>query len=913
VNVEGTVDEYYDFTEITGPSISVVSSGNALPSPVSFDALTPSPLAGDPLVLERFEGMLVSVASGVASGPTDQFGETPIVAGGTPALREPGIAYPGLPGLPVWDGNPEVFNFEPFGPPAVTLQRGASVSIFGPLQYTFGNYVVNASTVTATNPVEPLAPVPVRPKQVGEFTFATQNCYRLDSSEGNYATRLAKFSLQIRTVLGAPDLLAVQEVMTIDELTDLAQQILSDDASLVYTPYLTEGNDIGGIDVGFLVRDTITVNTTYQIQADETFDFNGTTYTLHDRPPLALEGTYAGATKAATNLPFTAIAIHNRSLNDIDDPAEGPRVRAKRHQQATRIAEEIQSMQTLDPQRPLVVLGDFNAYEFTDGYVDVLGQIIGNPDPLGALIPATDVVNPDLTNQVLSLPQAQRYSYFYQGTAQVLDHILTSTAMDCYVVDVAYGRANADYPNSFASDPTTALRSSDHDGMVLFMALPEITVLPISGLMTSEDGGDDTFDVVLSKQPASDVIIQLVSSDATEGTVNPSSLTFTSANWNTPQTATVTGQDDDEVDGDVAFTIQVTVGPASDSCYAGLDPADVSVTNQDNDLAGIAVSPLSGLLTNETGSTDAFTVVLTAGPTAPVTVNLASSDLSEGTVAPAALVFTGANWDIPQQAIVTGVDDVLVDGNVAYTIITSVAGGSAPAFVGINPDDVSVTNQDDDSAGILVNPANGLVTSEAPTSDTYTVVLTAQPSADVTIPINVADPDEISASPLTLTFTNANWSTPQTVTVTGVADIAIDLDQPWQIAQGPSVSADVNFNGLSVSGISGINLNVDNPADYQILSEIGQPLHIVGVPNGLVGLYQWINGAWVFLENVQLNASGEGVAPVIAEPDALYGIGGIDGTIDPTFGLRTVPALDSWGLAFLMTLLMGLGLWILRR
>ena len=71
-----------------------------------------------------------------------------------------------------------------------------------------------------------------------------------------------------------------------------------------------------------------------------------------------------------------------------------------------------------------------------------------------------------------------------------------------------------------------------------------ITVTPTSGLTTTEAGGTATFTVVLTSRPVADVTIGLSSSDTTEGTVSPSSLTFTSANWNIPQTVTVTGVDD---------------------------------------------------------------------------------------------------------------------------------------------------------------------------------------------------------------------------------------------------------------------------------------------------------------------------------------------------------------------------------
>ena len=98
-------------------------------------------------------------------------------------------------------------------------------------------------------------------------------------------------------------------------------------------------------------------------------------------------------------------------------------------------------------------------------------------------------------------------------------------------------------------------------------------------------------------------------------------MTFTSADWNVPRTVTVTGVDDFEDDGDVAYTI-VTAAVTSDPVYSGMDPADVAVTNTDNDAAGITVSPTAGLTTTEAGGQATFTVVLDTQPTANVTIGL---------------------------------------------------------------------------------------------------------------------------------------------------------------------------------------------------------------------------------------------------------------------------------------------------
>ncbi len=123
---------------------------------------------------------------------------------------------------------------------------------------------------------------------------------------------------------------------------------------------------------------------------------------------------------------------------------------------------------------------------------------------------------------------------------------------------------------------------------------PGITVAPTSGLVTSEGSGTDTFTVRLDEVPTSDVTIGLSSSDTTEGTVSPASLTFTAADWSTPQTVTVTGVDDTELDGDVGYSIVTATAASADPAYDGLDAADVSVTNQDDDavIANLHVGDL---------------------------------------------------------------------------------------------------------------------------------------------------------------------------------------------------------------------------------------------------------------------------------------------------------------------------------
>ncbi|MBI5056776.1 MAG: hypothetical protein HZB61_09200 [Nitrospirae bacterium] len=110
-----------------------------------------------------------------------------------------------------------------------------------------------------------------------------------------------------------------------------------------------------------------------------------------------------------------------------------------------------------------------------------------------------------------------------------------------------------------------------------------IIINPTSGLATTEAGGRATFTVKLNSRPTANVTIGISSSDTTEGRVSPASLTFTSANWNTAQTVTVRGVNDYITDGDIAYSIITAAAVSADVNYNGMNAANVSVTNKDND------------------------------------------------------------------------------------------------------------------------------------------------------------------------------------------------------------------------------------------------------------------------------------------------------------------------------------------
>src|SRR6185436_6153749 len=327
-----------------------------------------------------------------------------------------------------------------------------------------------------------------------------------------------------------------------------------------------------------------------------------------------------------------------------------------------------------------------------------------------------------------------------------------------------------------------------------------------------------SFTVQLESQPTADVVIPVASSDLTEGTVPVANLTFTAADWNVAQTVTVTGVNDLVDDGDIAYSVMLGAPASADPLYAAIDPADVAVVNTDDDAAGIDVTPVAGLGTTEAGGTASFTVVLKSQPTAAVVIPVASSDPTEGTAAPAALAFTAANWSVPQTVTVTGVDDQMADGPVAYNVILDAATSADPNYNDMDAADVAVVNADNDAAGITVTPVTGLTTTEAGGTARFTVVLKSQPTAAVVIPVASSDPSEGTASPAALTFIAGNWNVPQTVTVTGADDQLADGPVAYSVSLGAATSADPTYSGMDAPDPAVVN--ADNDASGIVVTPV---------------------------------------------------------------------------------------------
>src|SRR5205814_2312179 len=149
-----------------------------------------------------------------------------------------------------------------------------------------------------------------------------------------------------------------------------------------------------------------------------------------------------------------------------------------------------------------------------------------------------------------------------------------------------------------------------------------------------------------------------------------------------------------------------------------------------------------------------------------VTIGITSNDTTEGVVSTSSLIFTPLNWNVPQTVTVTGVNDDIDDGDITFSIVTAAAVSADGVYNNMNAADVLVINIDDDTAGIMISPTSGLITTEGGGIAVFTVVLTSQPAASVSISFTSNNPGEGSASGA-VTLNAATWNVPQTVTVTG--------------------------------------------------------------------------------------------------------------------------------------------------
>jgi predicted extracellular nuclease len=513
VHVAGTVVEFrpggasttnLTTTEISNPgrAFVVVSSGNTLPAATTIGELgrvPPGEVIDDDATgsvetsgsfdaatdgidfYESLEGMRIQLGDVLAVGPTNDFGEIPVVTdnGEHASVRTPRGGVLARPG----DFNPERVQLDdtliaPTAMPAVDVGDYLG-TVFGVLDYSFGNFKL---LVTAAPSVTPggLERETGAAAKAGQLAVATFNVENLDP--GDPSAKFDELAGLIVDNLGSPDLLSLEEVQDDNGPTNngvvganatyakLIQAIEDADGPTYdfrqIDPVNNEdgGEPGGNIRVGFLFRTdrglafvdraggTSTDGTTVLPGPELSFSPGridpGNAALEASRKPLAGEFTYLGET-------LFVVANHFNSKGG-DDPLFGrfqPPTRVtetQRHQQAQVVNDFVDAILAEDADANVLVLGDLNDFDFSDTLTILRGGV--------------------LTNLYTLLPAAQRYSYDFEGNSQALDHVLMSSALgnEQAVLDVVH--VNAEF----------AAQASDHDpllaGFCLDGTAPKLTV-----------------------------------------------------------------------------------------------------------------------------------------------------------------------------------------------------------------------------------------------------------------------------------------------------------------------------------------------------------------------------------------------------------------------------------------------------
>ena len=653
-------------TELTNsPSVTLVSAGLPLPAPI---VLTPGDTdpAGSIEQLERYEGMRVLVESLTVVAPTQgnlsEANATStstgvfygVITGVARPFREPGVQVPnplpsGAPAsVPRFDANPERLRVDSDGIGGALLDVAAGqvlTHVVGPLDYGFRTYTIlpDPGSVIVGGAI---VPTPVSQPTANQFTVGSTNLQRFfddinDPGIGEtvltttaFNNRSSKASLFVRNIMRSPDIIGAIEIENLSTLQALANRINADTVAAGqpnpnYAAYLEEGNDVGGIDVGFLVKSsTVSVLDVTQVGRDTTFvDPNdGSVDILNDRPPLILRATVQSPT--GTTFPITAIVNHLRSLGGVEDDA---RVRAKRRAQSEFLATLIQSRQIEDPNERIISVGDYNAFELNDGYVDVIGTIKGTPTPADQVVLASpDLVAPNLIDLVETVPADQRYSYSFDGNAQVLDHALITENLLSQVNDVQFGRVDADFAETARNDPSVPTRLSDHDPLVVFFNMQTaMPVLTVSDVTAAEQNAGTTvaiFAVSLMPASAEAVTVQVATADvtATGGSdyVVPPVTTLTFPAGETTRTFAVVVNGDLLNEADETFAVNLF-----NATRASIgDPQGIGTIANDDPLPALSINSVTVREPASGTASAVFTVTLSAPSGQEVSVGYATTN-----------------------------------------------------------------------------------------------------------------------------------------------------------------------------------------------------------------------------------------------------------------------------------------------
>lgn len=448
--VNGIVSEFVgaagslSVTEIVSPTVTITSSGNELPAAVLIGVggiLPPSEAIDDDGLgifdpendgidfWETLEGQRVTIDRPIAVSNTNSFGETDIVASrgeGASGINDRGgiTISPNDSPTSKGDFNPEKIQIDDDSGIFAGFTPGYSVgdglsSVTGIVNYAFSAYeVLVTEAVTLENDVTLQRETTTLKGDANFLSIATYNVENLDASD-------MKFDILASDIvyrLNAPDILAVQEIQDADgagtgsDLSGVATaQGLIDaifaQSGLHYgyieiapdTPNTTGGEPNGNIRNGFLYNlDRVS----YVTGSAELI--TGPAYS-NSRNPLAATFLFNGQAITAINVHFTSrggsdpLQGANQPPNDAGDGA--------RTAQAAGVKAYINNHLADNPALNIAVLGDFNGFYFEEAQTQLT-----DPTQGGSLVNLA----------VANLAEEERYSFLFEGNAQLIDNILVT-------------------------------------------------------------------------------------------------------------------------------------------------------------------------------------------------------------------------------------------------------------------------------------------------------------------------------------------------------------------------------------------------------------------------------------------------------------------------------------------------------
>ncbi|TGL87843.1 hypothetical protein EHQ68_00315 [Leptospira congkakensis] len=387
------------------------------------------------------------------------------------------------------------------------------------------------------------------------------------------------------------------------------------------------------------------------------------------------------------------------------------------------------------------------------------------------------------------------------------------------------------YTGKDACDITLSLDDADSPG---------VRVSNISRVMEepspSATETNGTFQIRLRTAPTANVTIPIndtydsVNANNREGTANPKTLTFTTANFATPQLVTVTAVDDLEIDGVKVYTVEVGRTSSSDSEYNGIKPRNVVVYNRDQSVPGYAYirfDTTTGSTGTAGGAVDRFAtdesnqfgtkysnfqLKLRTKPTNNVTLTFSSNCGNKCNILTPTLTFTSTNWNVYQTFQVEGKSDSANSGNANYTV--SFVASSADATYNTTVTEPTFTIRSCDNDGThLLQPCNfsgsplatsgasdRLTATEGGTSHIW-MIAQSNPGADVTIGLTSTDTSE-GTVPASVTVSSTNYNFMESggtnrILLTHVDDNEVDGTVNWDVTTALSTGA-IAYNPIDI-------------------------------------------------------------------------------------------------------------------